>query len=177
MLQGWALSAAAIRISSPSERDDPPRSAIAKLARIRRDRVEHGLHVALRLADYTQDFTRRRLPLQRLANFSRLLGNGLLSFHNRFFGRRSRLLQARFLGMLLLHLQKTRPEIPVHRSLLNGSESALTPLFSELLYGLQIIYPVACRSAPPLYFGFSSARWRAVPSRILNTCGSLTAAD
>src|SRR5262249_40879420 len=25
-------------------------------------------------------------------------------------------------------------------------------LFSKLLYGLQIIYPVACRSAPPLCF-------------------------
>ena len=39
----------------------------------------------------------------------------------------------------------------VHRTLFTGPESALTgPLFSKLLYGLQIIYPIARRSAPPL---------------------------
>src|SRR5215510_15926959 len=41
----------------------------------------------------------------------------------------------------------------VHRRLFTGLESALTrPLFSKLLYGLQIIYPVTCRSAPALRF-------------------------
>jgi hypothetical protein len=39
----------------------------------------------------------------------------------------------------------------VHRTVLTSPESALTgPLFSKLLYGLQIIYPIARRAAPPL---------------------------
>ena len=39
----------------------------------------------------------------------------------------------------------------VHRTLFTGPESALTgPLFSKLLYGVQIHNPVACGSAPPL---------------------------
>ena len=89
------------------EREDHSEGRLAQLPRIRRDRLEHRLHVALRLADHAQDLAGRRLLLQRFGQVAvarlqlveqprvldrdhRLVGEGLehgdLSFgeHRRF---------------------------------------------------------------------------------------------
>ena len=53
-------------MSSPSNVKTPPKVAVAQLPRIRRDRLEHRLHVALRLADHAQDLAGRGLLLEAL---------------------------------------------------------------------------------------------------------------
>ena len=49
---------------------DASEGRVAQLSRIRGDRLEHWLHVALRLADHPQDFAGRCLLLQRLGQVS-----------------------------------------------------------------------------------------------------------
>ena len=51
------------------------------------------------------------------------------------------------------------------------------PLRRKLFYRIQIHNPIARGRHQPCDFGLISARWRAVPRRILKTCGSVGAAE